>query len=127
MGIKGASILRAHEPFDLVKGTVIDSMHCVFLGVMSKTLIPLWFNVGHRLEPYSIRRKVCASVSIMNRSSVCMYVCMYVCSCIQLKKCNDRLTKIQVPHDFSRAVKGLDQVKLCIHNINIVIGTYMTL
>ena len=38
--------------------------------------------------------------------------CMYVCSCIQLKECNDRLTKIQVPHDFSRAVKGLDQIKL---------------
>ena len=41
MGIKGASVLCAHKPFDLVKGTVIDSMHCVFLGVMSKTLIPL--------------------------------------------------------------------------------------
>lgn len=75
---------------------------------MSKTLIPLWFNVGHRLDPYGIRRKVCASVSIMNRSSVCMFAHAY----IQLKECNDRLTKIQVPHDFSRAVKGLDQIKL---------------
>ena len=29
MGIKGASILCAHKPFDLVKGMVIDTMQCV--------------------------------------------------------------------------------------------------
>ena len=41
MGIMGISVLAAHPPFDLVKGVVVDAMHCVFLGVMAKTLIPL--------------------------------------------------------------------------------------
>ena len=43
-------------------------------------------------------------ISVNNEQIQCMYVCS--------KECNDRLTKIQVPHDFSRAVKGLDQIKL---------------
>lgn len=31
---------------------------------------------------------------------------------VQLNECNERLLKIQVPHEFSRSVKGLDQIKL---------------
>lgn len=58
MGITGISVLAAHPPFDLVKGVVVDAMHCVFLGVMAKTLIPLWCDTTHRFKPFSIRRKV---------------------------------------------------------------------
>ena len=59
MGVKGASVLLAHRPFNVVAGVVVDAMHCVFLGVMSKTLIPRWCEPAHRSEPYSIRRNVC--------------------------------------------------------------------
>ena len=58
MGITGISVLAAHPPFDLVKGVVVDAMHCVFLGVMAKTLIPLWCDTTHRFKPFSIRRNV---------------------------------------------------------------------
>ena len=59
MGIKGASILCIHKPFDLCAGMVVDAMHCVFLGVMAKTMTTFWFGVSHRLKPFSVRRKVC--------------------------------------------------------------------
>lgn len=58
MGIKGASILCMHKPFDLSAGMVVDVMHCVFLGVIARTLMKLWFGVTHQAKPYSIRRKV---------------------------------------------------------------------
>lgn len=37
---------------------IIDAMHCVFLGVMSKTMVPYWFGVAHRSKPFNIRGKV---------------------------------------------------------------------
>lgn len=58
MGIKGASVLCVHRPFDLGTGFVIDAMHCVFLGVMSKQLLPFWFGVAHRTKPFNIRKRV---------------------------------------------------------------------
>ena len=98
-------MLCAHRPFDVVTGIVIDAMHCIFLGVVSKTLIPFWFNVTHHSKPFSIRRKVCLYINVLSYTCRLNFV-------VQLRECNDRLTKIQVPHDFSRAVKGLDQIKL---------------
>ena len=56
MGIKGASVLCVHKPVDLGTGVVIDAMHCVFLGVVRKQLLPYWFEVVHRLKPCSIRQ-----------------------------------------------------------------------
>ena len=56
--IKGASILSAHESFKLSTGVVIDVMHCIVLGVVS-ALMGMWFGVGHRGKPFSIRNKVC--------------------------------------------------------------------
>ena len=56
-GIKGASILSAHKSFKLPVGVVIDAMHCIFLGIVTN-LMALWFGVGHRGKPYSIRNKV---------------------------------------------------------------------
>ena len=58
-GLKGASALAAHKHFNLSTGAVIDVMHCVFLGVMDKTLMTLWLDSKHRTEPFSIRKKVC--------------------------------------------------------------------
>ena len=43
MGIKGASILSSHPPFDMCAGVVIDIMHCVLLGVIGKGLMKFWF------------------------------------------------------------------------------------
>lgn len=49
-----------HKPFDLhvCAGMTVDIMHCVFLGIMAKTLITFWFGVSHRLKPFSAWRKV---------------------------------------------------------------------
>jgi hypothetical protein len=47
-GIKGASILAAHRHFNLSTGAVIDVMHCVYLGVIEKTVMTLWLDVKHR-------------------------------------------------------------------------------
>ena len=71
-GVKGASVLVAHKHFNLCTGAVIDVMHCVFLGVISKTLMGFWLDVRHGAAPYSLRRKV----------NVChhtMYMYMYFC------------------------------------------------
>ena len=57
-GIKGASVLCTQRSFDLSTGVVIDVMHCVFLGLVEKTLMGFWFGASHRGSPYSIRRKV---------------------------------------------------------------------
>ena len=57
-------MLVSHRPFNLVKGIVIDAMHCVFLGVMAKTLIPLWCEPAHRLKGFSIRSQVSWSIKL---------------------------------------------------------------
>ena len=58
MGIKGASVLCTQPSFNLCTGVVIDAMHCIFLGLMEKTLMGFWFGTSHRGSPYSIRTKV---------------------------------------------------------------------
>jgi len=45
-GIKAPSPLLQLPSFDIVNGIAIDSMHCVYLGVV-KQLIGLWFNSKH--------------------------------------------------------------------------------
>ena len=37
---------------------MIDAVHCVFLGVVGKQLLPYWFGVVHRSKPCSIRNRV---------------------------------------------------------------------
>ena len=56
-GIKGPSWLMKLKHYDIIKGTSIDYMHCVLLGVM-KLLMSLWFNTTHKHERYYIGRKV---------------------------------------------------------------------
>ena len=58
MGIKGASVLCTQPSFNLCTGVVIDAMHCIFLGLMEKTLMGFWFGTSHRGSPYSIKTKV---------------------------------------------------------------------
>ena len=50
-------MLALHEPFDICNGTVIDSLHCIYLGVTLK-LMKLWFDKETRREEFSIREKV---------------------------------------------------------------------
>ena len=38
MGVLEASVLCLHDPLDLVKGFVIDDLHCLFLGVTKHML-----------------------------------------------------------------------------------------
>ena len=56
-GVKGACVLGLHSPFDVCRGVVIDSLHCLYLGVMLK-LLKLWFDKGSRAKDFSIRDKV---------------------------------------------------------------------
>ena len=103
--MKGASILALHRHFNLAAGGVIDSMHCIFLGVMDKTLMTLWFDGKYRSKPFSIRNKVRIILfSIEHTDSQRNYNS-------QRRRCDERLTTIQVPHDFNRAIKSLEHVK----------------
>lgn len=63
MGIKGASVLCLHPPFNFVKEMVVDTLHILFLGVV-KSLLGFWFDKAHRKQRYCIRKKVGTCVSI---------------------------------------------------------------
>ena len=43
--------------YDIIRGTTIDYMHCVLLGVM-KLLMSLWFGTTHNSQRYYIGRKI---------------------------------------------------------------------
>lgn len=44
-------MLSLHNPFDLVKGTVVDALHCLFVGVASR-LVSLWFDKSRGKDFY---------------------------------------------------------------------------
>lgn len=48
-GFKAPSPLLQLPSFDVVNGIAIDTMHCVFLGVV-KQLLGLWFNTKHSTQ-----------------------------------------------------------------------------
>ena len=51
-GVKGFSILSLIlSTFDIIRGIVFDSMHCIDLGVM-KQLISLWFDSKYSAKPW---------------------------------------------------------------------------
>lgn len=52
-GVKGASVLCIHQPFNLVKGTVIDGLHSIFIGVV-KQVLKLWTDKANRGKDYYI-------------------------------------------------------------------------
>ena len=71
MGVKGASILCIHRPFDLSKGVAIDDLHVIFLGTVSD-LLNYWFDERFKTKPFSIYRKVCKFIY------ACMYNIIYI-------------------------------------------------
>lgn len=56
-GVKGPSWLMKLTHYDIIKGTTIDYMHRVLLGVM-KLLMSLWFGSTHNQKGYYIGRKI---------------------------------------------------------------------
>ncbi|PFX11596.1 hypothetical protein AWC38_SpisGene24605 [Stylophora pistillata] len=48
-GFKAPSPLLQLPSFDIVNGIAIDTMHCIFLGVV-KQLLGLWFNTKHSTQ-----------------------------------------------------------------------------
>lgn len=55
--MKGPSWLDTVPGFDFVRGTTVDYMHCVLLGV-TRQLIRLWFETQHSKELWYIGNKV---------------------------------------------------------------------
>lgn len=53
MGVKGPSWLSCLQYFDVVRGSMIDYMHTVLLGVC-RGLLNLWFDSQHHSEPWYI-------------------------------------------------------------------------
>ena len=56
-GIKGPSVVMFCPEFDVVKGTAIDYMHLVCLGIV-RLLLNLWFNVSNSLKHFSMYQYV---------------------------------------------------------------------
>ena len=56
-GVKGPSVLSSHPRFNLVKGTVIDALHCICLGVTRK-LLTIWLDKKRNNEAYYLGSKV---------------------------------------------------------------------
>jgi len=56
-------VLCIHHPYNLVKGTVIDCLHAVFLGVVHQ-LLNLWFSRSNHSQSFYIGNKVSYFVSL---------------------------------------------------------------
>ena len=56
-GMKAPSPLLKLPSFDIVRGIAIDTMHCVYLGVV-KQLVGLWFNSKHSGQKWYCGDKV---------------------------------------------------------------------
>lgn len=57
MGVKGVSFLMAFPKFDLIRGTGIDYVHCVLLGVL-KMIIGLWIDLDHKDQQWPLRSHI---------------------------------------------------------------------
>ena len=55
-----------HPPFDLRRGVVNDSLHCLYLGVTLAKL-NLWFGKDNHGEPFYIVDMVCSTKSFLLR------------------------------------------------------------
>lgn len=56
-GVKGPTPLMLIPYFNIVSGFIVDSMHCIDLGVM-RQLAHLWFDGKHHDEPWYMGNKV---------------------------------------------------------------------
>lgn len=54
VGVKGPTIFSHLMP-DVVRGTSIDVMYCVYLGIVKK-ILELWLDPTHRYQPFSLSR-----------------------------------------------------------------------
>ena len=63
VGIKGATVLSLHRPYDISKGIAIDDLHAIFLGV-TLDLLRFWFDTKHRTEVFSLRSQVCCYIKV---------------------------------------------------------------
>lgn len=80
-GVKGPCWLAALKCYDIIDGTAIDYMHCVFLGIV-KMLFRLWFSKEHSSAPFSISN--------------------------HFEGVDQRLEQIKYPNDFSRCPRALE-------------------
>ena len=60
-GVKGATVLALHKPYDMSTGIAIDDLHAIFLGV-TLALLRYWFDPKHRSSVFSIRSQVCCAL-----------------------------------------------------------------
>ena len=64
-GVKNATVLALHKPFDICRGMVIDVLHCLFLGVSLK-LLNLWFSKDTRMESSPCEQRSVFDLIIMD-------------------------------------------------------------
>lgn len=83
LGVKGSTLLSLLPCFDIIRGNVIDSMHCVYLGI-TKMMLNLWISVNYRNEKWSLRK--------------------------HMQKLNSRLAQIKPPNFVSRIPRSLDDL-----------------
>lgn len=57
LGVKGLTWFSYLPKFDTIRGTAIDYMHCILLGVV-KMLATLWFEKSHKQEMFSIASRI---------------------------------------------------------------------
>ena len=94
-GIKGPSWLMKLTYYDIIRGTSIDYMHCVLLGVM-KLLMSLWFNTTYNHERCYLGRKVGdinplledhvdqSILNITKSQSTDPFYCIILCRCYMI-------------------------------------------
>jgi hypothetical protein len=76
VGIKGATVLSLHRPYDPSKGIAIDDLHAIFLGITSN-LLHFWFDNKHRTEVFSLRRQVCSIWLVYRFTKIDIYITDY--------------------------------------------------
>lgn len=67
-GVKGISSLIAFKNYDLIRGTVIDYMHCVLEGVV-RLLLDLWFDSENHFHKYYVTPRM---EEIVNKNLNCI-------------------------------------------------------
>ena len=74
MGVLGVSVVCLHDPLDIVKGFVIDDLHCLFLGV-TKHLLSLWFDKKYQTRDFYVGDKV-LSAQLVFIAAIILYLCI---------------------------------------------------
>ena len=72
--MKGLTVLFRHKPYNVVAGVAVDSLHCLYLGVVP-SMMKMWFDREYQSCDYYIG----------NDSLLYLYMHVYVCvrlSCV---------------------------------------------